>query len=143
MFRLFIGFILSLSFFYGIPGHSAAEKTGGSHRPMVENPAGYRSAGSDKTGKDGIERLILSRRGVGDLYKAACTPDKIDQWQCLANVVVQRNPGRIGINESDTFNFGDGLTASLKTKLVKTETVRQNVKVCPLFSSDKGHGELF
>lgn len=69
-------------------------------------------------GKDGIERLILSQHGVGDLYKAACTSDKIDQWQCLANVVVQRNPGRIGINESDTFNFGDGLTASLKTKLV-------------------------
>jgi Metallopeptidase family M24 len=70
-------------------------------------------------GKEGIERLVISGHDMGDLYKAACTSPKIDQWQCLANVVSERNPKKIGINESDTFNFGDGLTASLKKKVVK------------------------
>ena len=69
-------------------------------------------------GKDGVECLTISQRGLDDLYTAACTPDKPDPWQCLAQVVAQRNPRRIGINESDTFNFGDGLSASLKRKLV-------------------------
>jgi len=69
-------------------------------------------------GKDGIERLIFSPRGMDGLYNAACTPDEIDRWKCLGRVVAERDPKRIGINESDTFNFGDGLTASLKTKLV-------------------------
>lgn len=71
-------------------------------------------------GVERVERLILSRRGIGDLYKAAWTSDKIDQWQCLAEIVSQHNPKRIGINESDVFAFGDGLSASLKKKLVET-----------------------
>lgn len=70
-------------------------------------------------GKEGIERSIVSRRGVGELYTAACPSQKTDPWKCLARVVAERNPERIGINESDTFNFGDGLTASLKAKLVE------------------------
>ena len=63
--------------------------------------------------------MIVSRRGVGELYNAACPSQKTDPWECLARVVAERNPGRIGIDESDTFNFGDGLTASLKAKLVE------------------------
>ena len=71
-------------------------------------------------GKKGIERLIVRPYARGKLYKAAWTRGQTDQWQCLADIVKKRNPKRIGINESDTFAFGDGLTASLKTKLVKT-----------------------
>lgn len=69
-------------------------------------------------GKEGVERLIISRRGIGDLYTAACTSPKFDPWKCLSNLVAERDPKRIGINESETFNFGDGLTASLKQKLI-------------------------
>ena len=71
-------------------------------------------------GKKGIERLIVRPYGRGKLYKAAWTRGQTDQWQCLADIVKKRNPKHIGINESYTFAFGDGLTASLKTKLVKT-----------------------
>jgi len=71
-------------------------------------------------GKNGVERLIVRPRAWGKVYKAAWTPGQTDQWQCLADIVKNRNPKRIGINESDTFAFGDGLTASLKTKLVKS-----------------------
>jgi Xaa-Pro aminopeptidase len=69
-------------------------------------------------GAQGVERLTVSRAGIGQLYKSAWEPEKIDQWMRLAQIVRERNPKRIGIDESETFNYGDGLSASLKKKLV-------------------------
>lgn len=69
-------------------------------------------------GAEGIERLTVSRYGIGQLYPSAWEPDKIDQWVRLAQIVKERNPKKIGIDESDTFNYGDGLSAALKKKLV-------------------------
>lgn len=67
-----------------------------------------------------IEKVTVSRYGIGDLYKAAWDPAKEpDQWQRLAQVIKDRRPKRIGIDESETFAFGDGLTASLKERLVR------------------------
>jgi hypothetical protein len=71
-------------------------------------------------GKDGVERISVSRYGIGKLYKGVWEPGEMDQWQCLAKVVAERNPKKIGINESETFALGDGLSASLKAKLEKT-----------------------
>jgi Xaa-Pro aminopeptidase len=69
-------------------------------------------------GAEGVERLTVSRSGIGQLYKSVWEPEKIEQWARLAQVIKERNPRRIGIDESDTFNYGDGLTASLKKKLL-------------------------
>ncbi|MEI6670272.1 MAG: M24 family metallopeptidase [Acidobacteriota bacterium] len=69
-------------------------------------------------GAEGVERLTVSRSGIGQLYKSAWEPEKIDQWARLAEIIKERNPKKIGINESDTFNYGDGLTGSLKKKLL-------------------------
>ncbi len=69
-------------------------------------------------GAEGVERLTVSRAGIGGLYKSVWEPEKIDQWQRLAQIIKERNPKKIGIDESDTFNYGDGLSASLKKKLV-------------------------
>jgi len=69
-------------------------------------------------GTEGVERLTVSRAGIGQLYKSAWEPDKVDQWVRLAQIIKERNPKKIGINESDTFNYGDGLTAALKKKLL-------------------------
>jgi len=60
----------------------------------------------------------VSRSGVGLLYKSAWEPEKIDQWTRLGQIVKERNPKKIGIDESETFNYGDGLTATLKRKLL-------------------------
>jgi Xaa-Pro aminopeptidase len=68
-------------------------------------------------GAEGVERLTVSRAGIGQLYKSVWEPEKIDQWVRLAQIIKERNPKKIGIDESDTFNYGDGLTASLKKKL--------------------------
>ena len=69
-------------------------------------------------GEKGIERLAVSRYGIGNYYRGVWNPEEMDQWTCLAKVVAERDPKRIGINESDTFAFGDGLSASLKAKLI-------------------------
>jgi len=69
-------------------------------------------------GAEGVERLTVSRSGIGGIYKSVWEPEKIDQWVRLAQIIKERNPKRIGIDESDTFNYGDGLSASLKKKLV-------------------------
>ena len=66
----------------------------------------------------GVERLAVSRYGIGDFYEGVWQPEKIGQWECLEKVIKERNPKRIGINESDTFAFGDGLSSSLKKKLL-------------------------
>jgi Xaa-Pro aminopeptidase len=69
-------------------------------------------------GAEGIERLTVSRSSIGQLYRSVWDPDKIDQWIRLAEIVQERNPKKVGIDESDTFNYGDGLTSALKKKLV-------------------------
>ncbi len=69
-------------------------------------------------GEEGIEKLAVSRYGIGTTYKGVWDPEQMGQWECLGEVVRERRPTQIGINFSDTFAFGDGLTASLKEKLI-------------------------
>ena len=57
-----------------------------------------------------VERLTLSRYGYEGFYEAAWQPDdEPDQHACLAQLVQERDPQRIGINISRDFAFGDGL----------------------------------
>jgi len=70
-------------------------------------------------GAEGVERLAVSRYGIRDFYKGVWEPEKIEQWQCLVKVIKERNPRRIGINESEIFAFGDGLSSSLKKNLIQ------------------------
>ena len=70
-------------------------------------------------GREGLERLTVSRFGMGEYYRGVWEPEKIDQWQRLAQIIKERNPKKIGINESSTFNYGDGLSAALKKDLLK------------------------
>lgn len=58
----------------------------------------------------GIDRLSVYRYGFDDFYEGIWDPDKEEQYECLARVVKERDPNKIGINISNTFAFGDGLT---------------------------------
>ena len=82
-------------------------------------------------GKEGVERISISRMGAGDLYKEAWDSAKTDQWTCLAQVVRERKPSRIGIDEGEVFSYGDGLTASLKQKLVDALGPEYASRLCP------------
>jgi Xaa-Pro aminopeptidase len=69
-------------------------------------------------GAEGIERMTVSRSGIGTVYRSVWEPEKAEQWTRLAQIVKERNPKRIGIDTSETFNFADGLTATLEKKLM-------------------------
>lgn len=75
-------------------------------------------------GKD-LERLNVSRMGMRDFFKTAWDYRAVangtkseGQWACLGRIVRERNPKRIGINESDTIWGADGLSAGLKKRLI-------------------------
>ncbi len=60
-----------------------------------------------------IERMAVSRYGIGNFYRGMWNPEQEpDQYRALAAVIEDRDPKKIGINTSDTFAFGDGLTAT-------------------------------
>lgn len=68
------------------------------------------------TGQE-LERLSVSKYGMGKWYRGVWNDAETNQWDRLRQIVEERNPERIGINVSDTFAFGDGLSASLREKL--------------------------
>ncbi len=67
---------------------------------------------------EGVERLAVYRYGFGDLYEGVWDPEKEEQYECLARIIKERDPVKIGINVSNTFAFGDGLTHGEYTLLV-------------------------
>ena len=72
-------------------------------------------------GEEGIERINLSRTKTHDLYDVPYTVRMPDlQWGWLREVVEARDPGRIAINQGDVAWAADGLTATLKDKLIAT-----------------------
>lgn len=74
----------------------------------------------DRGKEQGLEKFSVSRYPIGNLYQAAWNPAKEpDQWKALVEQVRARNPRKIAINESATFAFADGLTATNKQLLVK------------------------
>jgi len=60
-----------------------------------------------------VERLTISRYGLGDLFAPAWAPEtQPDQWRRLAEIITQRDPKKIAVNISPATAFGDGLTHS-------------------------------
>jgi Xaa-Pro aminopeptidase len=90
----------------------------------------------DPGGGKPVERLTVSRYGMGDLFKPAWEPEKEpDQWKQLGKLISERNPRRIAVNSSELSQFGDGLTLSqyegliaalparLKERVVRTDSL--------------------
>lgn len=66
-----------------------------------------------------IERLTVSRYGLGGLFKAVWNPDiQPDQWKALADVIAAKDPKKIAVNTSSLSAFGDGITLSQHTEMV-------------------------
>ncbi len=60
-----------------------------------------------------VERLTVSRYGLGGLFAPAWDPDtQPDQWQAVAEIIAARDPKKIAINSSDLYQFADGMTLS-------------------------------
>ncbi len=72
-------------------------------------------------GREGIERINLSRTKTHDLYDVPYTVQMPDpQWGWLREVVEARDPKRIAINQGGVIWAADGLSATLKDKLIAT-----------------------
>lgn len=69
--------------------------------------------------KGALEKLIVAKRRSDNIYQSAWPENIKDQWEAVAKVIEERNPGKIGVNFSNEFAFGDGLTWSLKEMLMK------------------------
>lgn len=68
-----------------------------------------------------VERLTVSRYGLGGLFTPAWDPAKQpDQWQAASELIAKRNPRRIAINTSDLSQFADGMTVSQYAKFTAT-----------------------
>ena len=60
-----------------------------------------------------VERLTVSRYGLGGLFAPTWNPDEQpDQWQAVADLIAARDPAKIAINSSDLYQFADGMTLS-------------------------------
>ena len=60
-----------------------------------------------------VERLTVSRYGLGGLFAPVWNPDtQPDQWQAVADLIALRHPAKIAINSSDLSQFADGMTLS-------------------------------
>jgi Xaa-Pro aminopeptidase len=90
----------------------------------------------DPGGGKPVERLTVSRYGLGGLFAPAWDPAaEPDQWRRVAALLAERKPKRIAINSSAASQFGDGLTLSqyeelaaalspeLRQKLVRTDAL--------------------
>lgn len=64
-----------------------------------------------------VERFSVDRYGQGKFFETQWNPDKEGQWECLTRLIKERDPQKIGVNYSDTFAFGDGLSYALASNL--------------------------
>jgi Xaa-Pro aminopeptidase len=80
----------------------------------------------DRGPEKGVERLNISRTNMLGFHTNAWDAGAWDrekkesQWSGLARIVKERDPRKIGINESDVIWAADGLTSSLKQTLIET-----------------------
>ncbi|MEE2526841.1 M24 family metallopeptidase [Hyphobacterium sp. HN65] len=60
-----------------------------------------------------VERLTVSRYGLAGLFAPSWVPEEQpDQWQAVADIIVDRDPASIAINTAEMTAFGDGMTVS-------------------------------
>ena len=67
-----------------------------------------------------VERLTVSRYGLGGLFAPTWDPDtQPDQWQAVADLIAAKDPAKIAINSSDLYQFADGMTLSQYDKFMQ------------------------
>jgi Xaa-Pro aminopeptidase len=79
-----------------------------------------------------VERLTVSRYGLGGLFDPAWSPEEQpDQWKRLTQILLERDPRDIAINTNDRTAFGDGLTLSQYQQLMEAIPPHMRDRVTP------------
>ena len=74
----------------------------------------------DAGGQEGVSRYTGSFYSMGDWYPTIFTDITGDQFEILARFIAEKDPEKIGINVSEDWSFGDGLTAGFRDKLIRS-----------------------
>lgn len=86
----------------------------------------------DPGGGKPVERLTVSRYGLGGLFAPAWNPEsQPDQWAALADIIKARNPQKIALNVSALSQFADGLTTSQHDALVAALPADFRARIVP------------
>lgn len=73
----------------------------------------------DPGGGKPVERLTVSRYGLGGLFRPVWNPEaQPDQWKALAELIATKDPKKIAVNTSSLSAFGDGITLSQHNEMV-------------------------
>lgn len=60
-----------------------------------------------------LETFAIARYDVGKIFKKAWDPEQNpDQYDALSKLIIQKNPTKIGLNQSNYFAQADGLTST-------------------------------
>ena len=75
-----------------------------------------------------LETYAIARYDVGEIFKRMWDPEQQpDQYKALAKLIYDKNPNKIGINQSEFFAQADGLTAT-EYNLLKSSLNRRQLK---------------
>ncbi|MEP1033002.1 M24 family metallopeptidase [Ekhidna sp.] len=67
-----------------------------------------------------LETFGMSRYNTGELFKTIWNKEEQpDQWKALAEMIVAKNPKKIGINKSETFALADGISSTHYDQLMR------------------------
>jgi hypothetical protein len=62
---------------------------------------------------DSLETLAVARYDVGKTFKKAWDKEtQPDQWMRVAEIIKERNPDKIGVNQSNHYGLADGIVAT-------------------------------
>jgi Xaa-Pro aminopeptidase len=77
-----------------------------------------------------VARHAVARYPVGDAFPSAWDPEsEPDQWKCLATLLNDADPTRIGVDTSTTFALADGLSASERDAMLSALSDRLRDRV--------------
>lgn len=74
----------------------------------------------DRGDERGVERLTVSRYGMGGLFEPVWDPARQpDQWARVAEIIGERAPRRVAVNSSPLSAYADGMTLSAWEELTE------------------------
>lgn len=81
--------------------------------------------------KDNVECLSFGKPdpALNQFYTQVWDPGKEEQWEALAREIKERKPGNIGLNFSDHFALGDGLSKSQYDQFINALNSEEHAKI--------------
>ena len=77
-----------------------------------------------------LETFGVSRYNTGEIFKTVWNKEEQpDQWKALSEIIVEKDPKKIGINKSGTFALADGLSSTHHDQLTEVLPDKYRLRV--------------